>query len=490
MEKIQQKQWPEIVYGSSDPAESQAIHRALKKGLLRKIILNIYSSHLTDTAEQIVLRNQYQIIDHLFPGAVISHRSALESGVVKGIIFLTYKYTRTLKLPGLTIQLLKGEGAQEGDTSFLNHLVLASRPRALLENLQVSRASKKLKKTLTQQEIENYLDKLCQIYGDAELNKIRDAARKLADKLHLKNEFMKLDKLIGALLGTQDSKQLMSENAHARALQMPYDTVRLEIFSTLFLALNAELLPQLTQKNHHSLKNLAFFEAYFSNYIEGTEFEVDEAAKIIFENKINIQRSADSHDILSTYQMVVSLDEMEKTPANADELIALLQSRHALLMHFRPDKDPGHFKDKINRAGNTIFVKPELVRGTLKKAFNLYQQCPDGLAKALFMMFIVSEIHPFIDGNGRIARIMMNAELTHANQSRIIIPNVYRDDYLIALRLLSRSHETDAYIRMMLRAQAFTSQIDFHDYEKAKTTLIRCNAFANPDEAKLKMPSA
>jgi hypothetical protein len=31
---------------------------------------------------------------------------------------------------------------------------------------------------------------------------------------------------------------------------------------------------------------LPFFEAYFSNFIEGTEFAVDEAAAIIFENRI------------------------------------------------------------------------------------------------------------------------------------------------------------------------------------------------------------
>lgn len=40
------------------------------------------------------------------------------------------------------------------------------------------------------------------------------------------------------------------------------------------------------------------------------------------------------------------------------------------------------------------------------------------------MKFLISEIHPFNDGNGRLARIMMNAELVAENEEKIIIPTV------------------------------------------------------------------
>ncbi|PGH38762.1 MAG: cell filamentation protein Fic, partial [Candidatus Nephrothrix sp. EaCA] len=64
----------------------------------------------------------------------------------------------------------------------------------------------------------------------------------------------------------------------------------------------------------------------------------------------------------------------------------------------------------------------------------------------------VSEVHPFLDGNGRMARLLMNAELTAANHSKIIIPTVFRDDYMGALRKLTRQGDAETYIRMMQRA--------------------------------------
>ena len=51
-------------------------------------------------------------------------------------------------------------------------------------------------------------------------------------------------------------------------------------------------------------------------------------------------------------------------------------------------------------------------------------------------MFLIAEVHPFADGNGRCGRIMMNAELVAANQARVIIPTVYRNNYLSGLKAL------------------------------------------------------
>ncbi len=101
------------------------------------------------------------------------------------------------------------------------------------------------------------------------------------------------------------------------------------------------------------------------------------------------------------------------------------------------------------------------------------------------MMFLVSEIHPFVDGNGRIARIMMNAEFDAAQQSRIIIPTVFREDYLLSLRRLSRVQDPIPYVNMLSQAQKFTASIPFEDYHRSLSWLKASNAFLEPSEGKL-----
>jgi Fic/DOC family len=477
--------WPEIVFSSSASRISQAIRRGVKSGKLTKIAPKIYTSNLKDTPEQIIKRHRYQILSQLFPKAVISHRSALEGGISsEGLVVLSYKYTRNILLPGLEIRLVKGPPADEDDTPFLDNLFIASRGRALLENMRPSRTRGKAAKTLLLSEIEERLDRMVRVYGIEELNRLRDQARGVAKRLNMKLEFSKLDKIVGALLGTRPEIYLQTEVGLSRAKGEPFDPYRVELFAALAAFLQQQDLPLYprTALSAQSQIHEAFFEAYFSNYIEGTEFAIDEAEKIIFENRIIPNRTKDSHDILGTYQII---SEKLVIPQTAAQFESLLLQRHARLMEARPDKGPGQFKNIINRAGSTVFVKPEEVRGTLSKGFSFYQQLKPGIARALFMMFVIAEVHPFIDGNGRIARIMMNGELDAANQCRIIIPTVYREDYLLALRRLSRQQDPGPYIKMLARAQQFTASIPFEEYPKALAWLQAANAFLEPNEGKL-----
>jgi Fic family protein len=67
------------------------------------------------------------------------------------------------------------------------------------------------------------------------------------------------------------------------------------------------------------------------------------------------------------------------------------------------------------------------------------------------MMFLVSEVHPFVDGNGRLARIMMNSELVAQDEQRIVIPTVFRNNYISALKALSQTGKSSPIIRLCSR---------------------------------------
>ncbi|TDE09379.1 Fic family protein [Dyadobacter psychrotolerans] len=478
----------EILFGSSNKTESAKISALEKKGVIRKIAPRIYTSNLEEQPEVIIKRNWFRILSNQFPGGILSHRSALEFVPADGEhIFVTYTYTRKNRLPGLTIHFQQGPPRQESDNVFFENLYASQEARAFLENMQETRTRNDLSKTLSISEIEERLDLIIRSRGEGAVNVIRDNARDLAPALGMEKEFIKLNHLIGTLLTTGDSKSLHSPIAIARSLGDPFDPERITLFEILYAALSGRTFPAYADKNLSlkAYRNFAFFESYFSNYIEGTEFAVNEAQQIIQTETPLPERAEDSHDILGTYQIVSDRHEMAITPSSPSELLQLLRSRHATLLRARLSKKPGQFKDKNNRAGNTEFVDWQLVAGTLKKGFDWYSLLDEPFAKAAYMMFMISEVHPFLDGNGRIARVMMNAELSSKGLSKIIIPTVYREDYMGALRKLTRQHDPTAYIRMLLRTFEFSSNIYGEDQTIIENHLIRSNAFEEPEVAKL-----
>jgi Fic family protein len=490
MENIYPSDEQEIIYASPDAVISRRISRWEDKGLIRKIAPRIYTSNLDDSPEEIIRRNIFPILGKLYPKAVLSHRSAFEfAPTTSGQLFLTYKYTKRTQLPGITIRFLEGPEAISGDTSFSGDLMVSQRERAFLENLQVSRQRGPNSKTLAYPEIEEMLEKIIRVNDEDELNQLRDRSRELAKKLGMHKEFERLNKIISALLTTHTAKPLKSPIAAARAAGAPYDPARISLFEQLFRKLKREEFKNRQEQNttKAAYHNFAFYESYFSNYIEGTVFEVDEAKKVIATQQPLKARNEDSHDVLGTYQLVSDKREMNITPYSEENLIDILQYRHAILLSARADKRPGKFKAENNQAGSTTFVDKELVCGTLIKGFDFYKSLTSPFAKAAYLMFMVSETHPFADGNGRIARVMMNAELSAAGQTKIIIPTVYRDDYLGALRRLTRNGEPGVYIRMLERAQAFSHTLKADNMEEMETVLNNSGAFKESSEGVLKI---
>lgn len=477
----------ELLFSSSDPKEEYKISKLLREGKIRKIAPRIYSTNLEEEPSEIIKRNILEIIGSLYPGAVLSHRSAFEfKPTSTNHIFVTYSYTKKIKLPGLIINFLEGKGAIAGDTKLFGELYVSSKERAFLENLQITKKTGPDSKTLSLPQIEEKLDDILRVHGEDGLNRIRDRARELSKVLEMPRESELINKITGALLSTKPSKILTSKVALARAAGFPYDKNRIELFEALFTYLYNNEFKYRPENNlsSYSFRNYAFFEAYFSNYIEGTVFEVAEAKKIIDTGVPLDARSGDSHDVLGTYQLVSDRSEMQIIPADENEFLAILQNRHKLLLSARLDKNPGQFKERNNRAGNTFFVDYKLVRGTLMRGFEYYKALTHPFARATYMMFLVSEVHPFEDGNGRIARVMMNAELVNRNQCKIIIPTVYREDYLLTLKRLTNQKDAAPFVQMLSKAHAFSETLHFDNYEDLYNYLVSHNAFYESDEGR------
>jgi hypothetical protein len=478
----------EIIFGSSDSKISKQISKLEKGGKIRKIAPRIYSSNLTDPGENIIRRNLFLVLGKLYPGAILSHRSAFEfQPTEEGHIFLTYTYTKKVNLSGITLRFLEGHKPIKGDNAISGELYVSQKARAFLENLQPSKNTSGSSKSLNLSQLEDKLEQIIRVNGEDEINNLRDRGKEIAGELKMEKEFGRLNKIISALLSSNSPKILSSPIAVARAFGFPYDPGRMKLFENIFRELKSREFKNRPDRNRsdESFSNFAFFESYFSNYIEGTVFEVYEAKKIIETNKPLPARNEDSHDVLGTFKIVSGKQELSVTPNSAEELIKIIAYRHKILLNARPDKNPGLFKERNNFAGNTSFVDFNMVRGTLLQSYDFYKALDHPFSKAVYMMFIISEVHPFIDGNGRIARIMMNAEFVSTGHSKIIIPTVFRDDYMGTLRKLTRQEESLPFIRVMQKAHEFSENIFGDDFDEMYEYLSRCNAFLEHTEAKL-----
>jgi fido (protein-threonine AMPylation protein) len=100
-----------------------------------------------------------------------------------------------------------------------------------------------------------------------------------------------------------------------------------------------------------------------------------------------------------------------------------------------------------------------------------------GLARALLAMFIVAEVHPFNDGNGRLARLVMNAELSVARQCRIIVPTLLREEYLDCLRVLTREGQAEPFVDAMDKMHMWTAAFQYDDLDAVISSMQACNAF-------------
>jgi hypothetical protein len=469
----------------SDAAISRKVGSAVRAGGARKLGPRLYTRKMDEPLESVARRNWQRIAAAYFPDAVVVDRTAFAAKPTPdGSVFLDAGPARVrreaVKLPGITLRPRRGPGPIDGDMPLMDGLHFSGPARKFLDNMRPSRARNGTPtRTLSRVEIEEELARTVAMRGKSALNELRDSARRVAPALGAEAEMEELENLIGAVLGTRVAT-LATATALAHSRGEGFDPRRIELFEALTAELRQQLPPRIGEHpGDHT--NLSFFEAYFSNYIEGSEFEVPEAEEIVFGHDIPEDRPEDAHDVLGTFELIDDKAKRRRVPTDVEAFIEQLRADHALVLAGRPRARPGRFKVRANQAGGTSFVHPDLVVGTLIEGFRRYRALPEGFSRAAFMMFLIAEVHPFTDGNGRIARVFMNAELTAAGLHRILIPISYRDEYLSSLRALSLNHNPRPLVRVLEFAQRFGAAVDWSERRLAERMLAAGNAFVLPE---------
>ena len=193
---------------ADDKSEARRLQRLATAGKLRRIYPGVYTDDLVQPLESIVRRELFALCSLVAPGAIISHRSALEGGrpTPGGNLFLTGANRRDFELPGVKLRVVQGAGPLDSDIripTFTGDAFISSQARALLENLTSSRGDPVERRTLGSHGVEAWLARFVSRDISDSTNKIRDSARSISGPLGLESEFKQLDKIIGTEMAAQ-----------------------------------------------------------------------------------------------------------------------------------------------------------------------------------------------------------------------------------------------------------------------------------------------
>lgn len=91
----------------------------------------------------------------------------------------------------------------------------------------------------------------------------------------------------------------------------------------------------------------------------------------------------------------------------------------------------------IIRGSRHTTLSTEAVRDAMPALFDLLEQEPSAPVRAVMGHFLMGYIHPYMDGNGRTARFLMNTMLASGGYEWSVIPVERRADYMAALESAS-----------------------------------------------------
>lgn len=206
-------------------------------------------------------------------------------------------------------------------------------------------------------------------------------------------------------------------------------------------------------------------EAVLSSQIEGTQSSLSDL--LLFE--MAAAPGAPLDDVREVSNYVMALDHgLKRMRAGFPLSLRLLREIHArLLAKGRgSDKEPGEFRRSQNwvggsRPGNALYVPPPAdqvltAMGALEKFLHNQPVSTSALIKAALAHVQFESIHPFLDGNGRVGRLMITLLLCAEGvlHEPLLYLSLYfkkhRSEYYRLLQLVRTDGDWEAWLSFFL----------------------------------------
>ncbi len=191
---------------------------------------------------------------------------------------------------------------------------------------------------------------------------------------------------------------------------------------------------------------------YSSNAIEGntlTEIET----KVVLEDGITIGGKP-LKDHLEAIGHSKAYDYIYEIIEKGDILEENILKLHYLFYSSVDSENAGKYRTVKVYITGTEYIppKPDAIPLLMKKFIEEIparknQMHPVEFASWLHLEFVT--IHPFIDGNGRCARLLMNLSLLKDSYPIVIIPPVLRKDYMESLMIAQSKKDAEPFYDLM-----------------------------------------
>lgn len=177
-------------------------------------------------------------------------------------------------------------------------------------------------------------------------------------------------------------------------------------------------------------------QVYNSNAIENSTLSLEETEKILLQ--IDLDRYISERELFEAKNLARVVSYIDKRAKERELTVDVLLSLHKMLLSNIRDDIAGRFRmdGEYVRVGSHIAPAPKEINGSLKKMFSEYQATShENIIKRIARLHLAFEyLHPFMDGNGRIGRVINNYQLIRDGFVPINIKFIDRKKYYDAFK--------------------------------------------------------